>query len=69
MIAYRYNRDSNHCINIDCSMSSILDTDMQHPLPYKFVTYEEYVTALTSHFNISTIEFFELKVVTKHYVK
>ena len=56
IIAYAYSRESNHCINIDCSMSSILDSDIHHPLPFVFVTNEEYVTALTLHFNISTIE-------------
>lgn len=73
IIAYRYSRESNHCINIDCSMCSILDTDMHHPLPFVFVTYEEYVTALTLHFNISYIEscvvssVYELKPDIKEY--
>ena len=75
IIAYRYSRESNHCINIDCSMGSILDTDMHHPLPFKFVTYEEYVISLTSHFNISYIEscvvsgVYELKPDIKEYRK
>ena len=54
---------------------AILDTDIKHPLPFRFVTYEEYVTALTLHFNISNIEYcvvssvYELKPDIKEYQK
>ena len=56
LVAYRYGKDTNHCINIDTSTNTILDTDNNHPLPFSFVTYEEYMSTLALHFNIANIE-------------
>ena len=56
LVVYRYGIGANHCINIDTSTNTILDTDNNHPLPFSFVTYEEYMSTLALHFNIANIE-------------
>ena len=48
VIAYHYIRGSNHCINIDCSTRTILDSDA-HPLPFMFATFEDFVEILKDH--------------------
>ena len=75
LVAYHYIRGSNHCINIDCSTSTILDSDNSHPLPFMFVTFEDFARTLKLHFNNSHIDsyvvfgVYELRPDTKQYVK
>ena len=51
LVAYHYSTESNHCINIDCSTSTILDSDNSHPLPFVFTSFEEFNETLKLHFN------------------
>jgi len=52
VVAYMHNRDSNHCITIDCSLNTILDTDSKHPYPFHFDNKEDYMSMLHSYFSI-----------------
>ena len=56
LIAYNHSRVCNHCINIDGSTNTILDSADTNPLPFLFVTCEDFKRILTSHFNISHID-------------
>ena len=49
LVAYHYIRGSNHCINIDCSTRTILDSDNTHPLPFMFTTFEDFEEILKVH--------------------
>jgi len=52
VVAYMHNRDSNHCINIDCSQKTILDTDKRNPNPFFFSNKQEFISILCSYFSI-----------------
>ena len=52
VVAYMHNRDSNHCINIDCSLKTILDTDIRNPIPFFFANTQEFISILSSFFSI-----------------
>ena len=53
VVAYMHNRDSNHCINIDCSLKTILDTDTRNPTPFCFANKQEFISILCSYFKIN----------------
>ena len=72
VIAYHYIRGSNHCINIDCSTRTILDSDNSHPLPFMFATFEDFVEILKDTFNTQIENYvvfavYELQVDTHEY--
>jgi hypothetical protein len=74
LVAYHYSRESNHCINIDCSTSTILDSDNSHPHPFMFASFEEFNETLKLHFNSHVESYvvfgvYELRPHTKQYVK
>ena len=74
LVAYHYIRGSNHCINIDCSTRTILDSDNTHPLPFMFTTFEDFEGILKVHFKTPVESYvvfcvYELRQDTKQYVK